>query len=401
MAKTLFIRLAERADEPSEWCYRSGREDEASPIRSGPLTDVDVAGGEQVVVLVPAAQLVLLQAQVPSKNRTQLLRALPFALEEQFADDVERMHVAAGPADKDGKVAVAAVARDVMSEWLARLADAGIRADALVPDVLALPAAANEWALLHESERVLVRTGRFSGWSTERDNLPILLGAALRQESPETLAVSSVDDSVPQDLPDGLQTRTAQVATPALRLLSQGYVPGDAINLLQGPFQLREPTSGRKRWALVAVLALAVIGLQLGTLLLENHRLSEQALALQQQNESMFQQTFPDVRRVVNPRAQMEQRIEQLRRSSARGDTSAFLDLLERSAPDLSRAGISLVTISYGNRELQVQLTAPDFGSLDSVQKALAERGLEADLGSASAQGTRVTGRLRIRSQAS
>ncbi|HVH36514.1 MAG TPA: type II secretion system protein GspL, partial [Tahibacter sp.] len=52
------------------------------------------ARAARIVVLVPGAEVLLLETPAVSKNRSQLAKAVPYALEDQLAQPVEELHFA-------------------------------------------------------------------------------------------------------------------------------------------------------------------------------------------------------------------------------------------------------------------------------------------------------------------
>jgi general secretion pathway protein L len=52
------------------------------------------------------------------RGTAKILRALPFALEEQIAEDIEALHFAAGRPAPDGSIPAAAVDREQLEGWL-------------------------------------------------------------------------------------------------------------------------------------------------------------------------------------------------------------------------------------------------------------------------------------------
>ena len=82
---------------------------------TGPLPDAAVlCAGRRTVVLVPAVRVLRTRVDVPVKGANRIAQALPFALEDVLAEDVEELHFVAGPRFADGQVAVAVVRR----EWM-------------------------------------------------------------------------------------------------------------------------------------------------------------------------------------------------------------------------------------------------------------------------------------------
>ena len=53
-----------------------------------------VSRGRKVVLLLKSNEVVLTTAVIPSKNRKQLLQAIPYALEDTLAEDIENLHFA-------------------------------------------------------------------------------------------------------------------------------------------------------------------------------------------------------------------------------------------------------------------------------------------------------------------
>ena len=64
-----------------------------------------------VIALVPAAEALTTTVNIPVRGAAKLLATLPFALEDQLAEDVEKLHFASESRRKDGQVPVAVVAR--------------------------------------------------------------------------------------------------------------------------------------------------------------------------------------------------------------------------------------------------------------------------------------------------
>ena len=112
--------------------------------------------------------------------------------------------------------------------------------------------------------------------------------------------------------------------------------------------------------------------------------------------QAVFLEAFPGTKRVVDPRVQMQQQLEQLQRRAGGG--ARFLSLLARSANILRAAqDIEISGASYRAGKLDVDLTAANLQVLDQLKQSLAASGLSVEIQSAAADaGQRVKGRLRI-----
>jgi type II secretion system protein L len=139
MSATLAIRLPERAEDAAESVLVVDGTPQAA-VETGPLEDLARrADGSRLCVLVPGADVLLTRANVPMRGTARILQAVPFALEEQIAADVGELHFAVGKREADGRVPVAAVSRDRIDDWLARLAAVGLHPQTLLSDTAGCP----------------------------------------------------------------------------------------------------------------------------------------------------------------------------------------------------------------------------------------------------------------------
>nr|MDQ2696253.1 type II secretion system protein GspL [Pseudomonadota bacterium] len=119
MNQTLIFRFA--APDQVEW-LRPGGAPEA-----GSLADLAArAGGLRPVLTAPAEAVLLTSARLPGRQRGTWLKAVPFALEDNLAEDVEDLHFAVGAPPPGGEVPVAVVRHDDLRGWLSACAGAGV-----------------------------------------------------------------------------------------------------------------------------------------------------------------------------------------------------------------------------------------------------------------------------------
>ena len=303
MRERLVIRWPYRPGQNASWALTDAQGRLQGGVYRGELEQCAAAGaGRQVVVLVPAAEVLLTRASVPTRNRHRLLQAIPYVLEEQLADDVATLHFALGPETADGGITVAVVARAQMSMWLDRLQEAGVRPDLLVPDTLGLPLADNEWSLLVDGDDAILRTAATQGGYAEATHLSLMLEAALREAGdhpPQRLRVDVVAATGSLVTPDGLEVVRSEVAT-GLEILAVGLGETPAIDLLQGSFSRREQIGRMWRpWRTVAALAAAWVVLESGLAGHDIWRLKSAIAAQEQQIGQLFRSALPEVQRMA------------------------------------------------------------------------------------------------------
>ena len=163
MSERLLIHLAR--DGALRW-RRAGDARALPAGGDGSPPEAVLAAAEDVVVLVPAEDVLLTEAKIGARNRAQLLQAVPFAVEEQLLGNVEDLHFAAA-ASASGQTGIAVVTRERMRGWLDRLSAEGIRPDRLLPESLAVPPG----SVLVEGDRAIARLGPWSAFASPRQDL--------------------------------------------------------------------------------------------------------------------------------------------------------------------------------------------------------------------------------------
>jgi general secretion pathway protein L len=147
MRNTLLIRVGQVDDGSCEWLPLDGTGQPVGRVRSGDLAAAAAeANGLRVVVLVPGIDCLLTQATIPGRNRQKLLRAVPYALEEQLIEDVENLHFSLGPALPGGGYPVVVIATRRMDAILGACRSAGLDVYQVIPDILAVPCAGDALA---------------------------------------------------------------------------------------------------------------------------------------------------------------------------------------------------------------------------------------------------------------
>jgi general secretion pathway protein L len=269
----------------------------------------------------------------------------------------------------------------------------------MVPDTLAIPCADADTCVVIEGELALVRTGVSSGYVIDADNLGMFLQAgvpdAAETDTNALVRMYIAAGTVPPDLAvDNVETESYNGNV--LALLAQGMNAG-SIDLLQGSYS-RTQEWGRLWRPWRATAALLVVGFLLSNVAMavDYYRLSKEQDNLATQIEDIYRQAFPNAKRVVNPRVQMQQHLEKLQRSHGGG--GQFLILLARSGDVLRKAGdIEISGANYRAGRLDVDLTAASLQVLDDLKQTLTGKGLTVEIQSATTEsGKRVKSRLRI-----
>ncbi len=348
-----------------------------------------------VWVLVPAEDVLVTQATLSARNRTQLLTALPFAIEDQLLDPVEELHFAAGPAS-DGKVLAAVVAKATIRGWLEQLTAAGITADVLLPESLALPLESGNASALVDEDRAIVRLAADSAFTCHVDELPAWLAAA----NIDTDIV--VHDARPRTASPLNLSQNAKLIheDDALAFLARGLAPTPPLNLLDGEFAPRHKHARSARlWRVAAMLAATVVLLALAGRAADTWRLSRAAAGIETATVDTVRTTLPNLDAATLARSDPEQLMrERMQGMGAGVQSDSLLHLLGAIAPILgSTTRVQTRGMEYRNGTLELGLRSPDVATLDAMRERFAAQpGLDAEVTAANTGEAGIDGRIRI-----
>ncbi|MDH3325464.1 MAG: type II secretion system protein GspL [Gammaproteobacteria bacterium] len=379
-------------------------------IEQGSLESLVTASvGFQVVVLVPGSNIVLLNVSVPTQNKQRMLKAIRYANEEELAADVDSLHFSLGNIETKDQVPVAVVEIELMNQWLDLLQSAGLAVDVMMPETLAAPLVENELTIVIEDNAALLRGGDYDAFYVDVDNLSLMLSLWLKDNAdnlPQSIVVWGTDETETflPDVSEEIKVEHKVASKGLLGILDSHPINFEkTINLLQGDYSRREQLGKIWRpWRLAASLAGALFVLQLGLAITQSSMLESQSLALKTEANKIYKDAFPDARRIVNPRKQMEQKLKELKGDSS-SSSITFLTLLVGTGQVFqATAGLNLKSIRYKNNMLDVDLEVPNYQVLDELKQKLtkkAERSVE--IQSAVTRGDIVQGRLQIKGLAS
>ncbi len=128
----------------------------------------------------------------------------------------------------------------------------------------------------------------------------------------------------------------------------------------------------------LAVLTGIVLFLAVGNLLIENHFLKRQLRALDQQIETQFKSTFPDVKRVVAPHRQMASKVTELKKEMGQRRSSdrsvRVIDILHTiSAAIPSPLIVRISSTAIGPEMMTLDGTAQTFKTVNQVKARLGD----------------------------
>ncbi|MBN2648013.1 MAG: hypothetical protein JXR44_09535 [Thiotrichales bacterium] len=312
------------------------------------------------VVWVPSTQVLLCDLSLPVKRQAQVLAALPFALEETLTEPVEHYHFVLlnKRAQPNGsQLQVAVVLKSQMQHWTEMLTQLGLTELLLSPECFAMPMATND--------SVPVLDLQVFGEPQQLWRLSKWHAAALELGWPEPFAGSSEQTVEPITF-ENCAWQKSDFSALAWQQLRQTH-------LAQGIFAQGGEQGLWQKWLwpnLAAVLLFAVFGAQMA---LEQRQAQQEAKAYQAQTEQLFKTLFPEVKRVVNIKAQTLNRLKSPQDSGSR---AALMPLIYRLEPIvLQQPQVKVGRLSWQQSrqggQLQLQLSSQNTAALQGLQAQL------------------------------
>ena len=411
MADWLLIRLPRTAEQPATWLTIDPRGNPSGPPQSGPLSlAAPRAVGRRVCVLVPGTDVLLTEPEVPMKAGTKLQQVVPFALEEQLADDIDDLHFAIGKRAADSsRTPVAVIRRSLMDEWLASLRASGLEPESMYTESDLLPQNPGQAVALMEEDVVVVRPPTGSPVTLPVEALSEALEIA-QQGDPEQGATGgrglilytgaaewhqhSAQIEALRERFDGIKIQLLSAGP--LALFGQQLPTVAPINLLQGSYApTKASTVGWQAWKAAAILLACLVGLHVAGKAAELSALKRSEKTLDASIGETFRMAMPGEPKPLDPRRQMEMRFAAAQNGGGQG---GFLPALQALVNARTVApGTTLKALSFRQGTVDMKLNAKDATSLDHMSQSLKTHGWQAELTSGNTTGNGYEGRIQIR----
>ncbi len=417
MADFLVLRLHGDAAGTASWIAADSNGTRLSQPARGSLDLAALDVGERpVIVLVSAADVLTTTVHLPIRGSSRLLATLPFALEDQLADDVENLHFAAGAKREDGRIPVAVASRERMDGWLAELADAGINPAQIVPETFGLARIPGTSSMLVDGDQVIYNDGDNLEFAMQgvKPSDALVTAGALKETSAGTgdadagarhLLVYCEPEDEKRYEHDWIALRH-ELDSVDINLLPDGALPrlavtvaaGNGVNLLQGAYgSSTDYGKAFRPWRNVAALFVGLLAIGAVLKGVDYVRLSSEATTLKEQFTAQYREIRPgDDREVMDPVGT----VSSLRRGlGAGGGPRVFLPALRELGAALQQhETLAIEAISYRAGILNIRLTAPDVATLDTVQRAVSGGGrFTASIQSTDQVGDSINSRIEVR----
>ncbi|MFK7891393.1 MAG: type II secretion system protein GspL [Granulosicoccus sp.] len=403
MSKHAIIYLPLIGEDAVEWAESDSEGHLTTEVLSGTLADAqDAVDGMRVTLIVPADDVLLAKTVVPGNSLARAQQAVPYALEEQVADDVDSLHFALGTKNKDDEYPIAVISHHAMETILKQCLEAQIRPSEIVPETLALPELQSDtpemtvWSGLLDHGRAVIRLGDQLGFATDMGMAALMIEGANAQrdnELPLSLVLFSTSPAEQITVPEMIEHETRS-CDHRMALYATGLANAPRINLLQGDYNPKVGfDKAWKPWRTSLALAACVcVALFVGKWL-DVRQLQQQEADIDAQIAAAFEQALPGAR-MQRPRTQIQSALDNIGAINSDGFTQRLSQIANSLA---TQPQTELRSIGYRNGRFDLDLSTDAVPTLDALGVELRRQGtLQLSVQSANRENNAVRGRVRI-----
>lgn len=405
--KTLFLHLSASSGDCRAW-LKGG--DSLEELGQGtPEHFASLHPGSNCIAFIPSSLCLFATAAVNARQLRQAGQSLAWLLEDQAGEDVDSLHVIAGPS-AETETPLIAISRERLQEILGRLRGIGLHVLAALPDLFLLPRDASEWQLAQQGDFLALRTGPMSGAVLEVDTLELMLDGALAERERKGPLTISVDVAY-ADLGARVEAWAEQHDDISCRLADEldveaglAAVPDwtrHPANLLQGSFAARSQfklAAGLRRAAIFVVAAFA---LQLLAEWLHYGYYRYQAGKVGERVVTRYKALYAQEHLPSNRASALQEVQKRMRGKRNEGSSDAsLLPTLTLVAEALKGSGLATQRVDFLGGALTLDVNARSLAELDGIKQKLDGQGLHTEIVSANNQGGLIRGRLRVEGRA-
>ncbi len=401
-----------------EWGLLRGDGTIAEPAQRTTLSELAAALPEdshfKTIFLVQGESVLLTGVSIPARQTRQLYRALPFVVEEQVAEDIEKLHLAVGPKLDNGEIMVAAVQHDLMLGWINLLSEVGLQADYIMPDSLLLPVQKDGLNIFIDGDRALIALAAHQAMNVDRENLSLVLDILLTENEDlnkisfmldaenldqHGMELSTIEAELEEH--DQLAIEIVDITDTSFEYLSRlAVLSKKDLNLLQGQYKVQTHQGGAwQQWRPVAIAAAVCLALQVTFDIGKGYYFDREAQQMQQKSHALYRELFGEGKKIVNLRHQVK---SHLKGAAGTGEDSGFLNLLGDAATQLKAMkkgqSVEIHQMRYDKKkqELMFELRAKSIDHIETYKELLTKAGMNVKILSANEQNDGIRGRMQI-----
>lgn len=328
-----------------------------------------------VAILLPANKVTTFDVALPKMPLNELKQALPFAVEDFIADDLDDVLIMRGVHANDIQT-VAVIAKAYFDRLYQALKKLGLSVISIQPQFTRYMMAENHWVLCVNDDEYVWRKSRQHGAAIGNEGFQDVFAAMWQRNKdnpPQQLQVYGELDAAHADYLNSLAL-PVNVQSQACPLDIVSLFEKPAFNFLQQGYRLKArmtPLQRRWCWAVLSVIMAIcmVFAANLATWLYAKHELS----TAKQQQTTLLQDLGMSSASLDDIKSTMDDSIKQLQ---TQDKNNGFLAILNDIAVPLHKhQEWHILKISYANNQMIVIVQAAPNTSLGPVLTTIRKTG--------------------------
>ena len=379
MTITTIIKLNEYSLNLSEWMTVDEMGRQITAPESGDLMNLPSEHKlNTIIVLLPATEVSTSFLNLPIKSINKIKTAIPFALEEDLACDINLLHFSFKKIKYKDSIPVCVIDKNKFNEYRKLLINSGINAQVITSEIFGLPMIQRTVNVLIEPNKTLINNGSDKAYALENDSV-IDLHELIDEVKEDANHVQVYLDYSCQDKykniqenQDGIDIQLLEGSS--LQKLSQIIVNSDYVNLLQGEYAAQiEYKKYLQPWRHSAYLLLGLMIILMTSKTINYFQATNYETALSSRFLDEYKKFQPNANNISDP-IRIVTAIKN--NNSVKINTSFFLSSLQQLSKAVNdNDGVFLTSITYQENVTIIRLTAPNVTLIDTIRKTIIQNG--------------------------
>lgn len=357
--------------------------------------------GKAVWLVFSGLEIVSQRMEVDIKDRRQLVKILPFEIEEHIIDPVEDLHFCFGPVEDD-KIAVAYGSIEALQGQIDEITAIHADVQRCLVDYLSLPREPGEWSLLLEGDYLYAHVDSGTGFCVEQTLAPVYLAALAADAQPSQLklyadseeALEQWQSLLPESVTANEELEAEEEEAGFWDLIDPNALP--MLDFRSGKLARKLPfAKWWNDWKVPMIAAAAAFVVALGATWFAQMQAEQQRKTIIAQTDEIFRQVVPKGA-ITDPERQLKGLLGNSVNVGQGSNATALLVGVAPSIASFDVVKIRNMRYSSDSAQLQLDITADSFTTFENLRSKIAEQGFTVDIKSANVYGDTHQAQLRI-----
>jgi general secretion pathway protein L len=368
------IQLDTQSPNNSQWVSINDSGEFLDSVSKGNISEIDIGNKQNsVIVILPGEEIHHAVLTLPIKSEKKLTKAIPFAMEDRLADEIEKTHFAHKRLNND-LIQICAINTSKLKAFLETLKSNNIHASAITSDALCVPKIEKTITLLIDSSRIHINNGFDKVFTFESIDIINAVNIVNKDNNIRDIQIfiNKEDESLLNKF-DQLRESFRNVDVNILQngpfqKYSQVIVNHNYIDLLQGKYKDKKDIAQIfKPWRKTASLFLLFVSLLLINNLMNIYSLNKYERELSAKFLNQYKYFNPRADNVSDPL----RIISSIKNNNIEiTDESSFIEGLSFISDAIkNNNNASLSSINFQNNNFNIRLQTPNVSILDSIQR--------------------------------